>query len=114
MSSTCIDTDNAADMAARSQNKRRAKAMHCPHCDSPMRVRNSLMPSPVCRQGQMDCTNAECGFRSSFTVTLDRTLALAADPNPSVNLPLAPHTRKRMERALEAEHARTFVVSTSD
>ncbi|WP_205527613.1 MULTISPECIES: ogr/Delta-like zinc finger family protein [Halomonas] len=63
----------------------------CPHCGSPMRIRNSVGVTPLYREAWIHCTNeVECGFRAKMGLELIHTTCPSAKPNPEVELPAAP------------------------
>lgn len=86
--------------------KRRAAAMRCPHCDTPLRIRHSEQQSPVYRDGVMECPSDACGWRGGYSMSLDSTIAISLNPNPEVSLPLSRQARQRMEAAMAHDDSR--------
>lgn len=91
----------------------RRAAMCCPHCGEATRTTYSRLQSPVCRQGGIECTDPECGWRGSFSLTIDSTSVPASVPNDRVNLPLSQAARQRMRGALTDDDARRVDMSNS-
>jgi|GEM_PF-3417579 len=100
-----------AEAASRARKRR---AMPCPHCGEALRVRYSQMQSETCRQGGMECTNACCGWRGTFSTTLDATHVQSAQPRADVRIPLSRAARRRMEQALAQDDARRVRVESNE
>lgn len=71
-----------------SRNTRRIK---CPHCGDNLRIRNSEQVTPVYREAWVHCVNETgCGFRAKMGMELIHTTCPSAQPNPEIQLPMAP------------------------
>ncbi|WP_421865197.1 ogr/Delta-like zinc finger family protein [Motiliproteus sp.] len=70
--------------------------MQCPHCQGPIRVRNSVAMHPLLRSTFLQCMNLACGatFRGQAEITHE--ISPPATPNPDINLPMAPAAIRRM------------------
>jgi hypothetical protein len=66
----------------------RMPAIACPHCQSRAIVRNSWDITGMVRELRMTCDNLDCGHVFVAQLSVIRTLRPAAQPNPSVHIPL--------------------------
>lgn len=60
----------------------------CPHCRAPAKVRSSKELTPLFKELRLQCTDLECGHTFVASLTIDRTIAPSARPNPSIRLPI--------------------------
>lgn len=73
-------------------------AFTCSHCYAPARMRTADDQHILMRTLYIECTNLGCGavFRGEAVIT--HQLALPVEPNPQVNLPLAPSAMRKKAR----------------
>ena len=76
----------------RSNNPR----LTCPHCGGFARIRRSKGLTPTCREGVLECQDAECGWRGNVAFEIFQTLSPSLKPNPEVRLPLSPGLREQL------------------
>lgn len=75
------------------QSPPRANGIRCPHCGSRARIRSSRSLSPLYREQTYQCLNIECGHIYVAGIEVLRTVSPSAQPNPSIDIPLAAHLR---------------------
>ncbi|WP_413615736.1 ogr/Delta-like zinc finger family protein [Halomonas cupida] len=68
----------------------------CPHCGQFARVRYSEQITPLYREGVVECQNAECGWRGSFSMEFTATLTPSQQPAPGIKLPLKASVRRAL------------------
>jgi hypothetical protein len=73
----------------------------CPHCRARSTARSSRDMSITFREVTFACTNPECGHTYVVNMEFARTLSPSATPDLSLNLPLSPHVRERLEQQLD-------------
>ena len=105
--SESLSSDRAREMRGARHREWRVRAMKCPHCEGALRTRWSKRVARTTRQGVYECTTADCGWRGTFTLSIDATETPSAAPDPDVWLPLTRDAERRVRRALEAQQAHT-------
>lgn len=78
--------------------------LRCPHCQSSIRVRNSVAQHPLLRAMYLQCTNLACGATFRGQMEFTHVLSPSACPNPAVDLPLADQLMR--QQAIEREQSK--------
>lgn len=68
----------------------------CPHCRSKIRIRTSVGEHFFFRRAYLQCTNEGCGFTALGTFEITHEMSPSGMPNPSINLPAAPSSLRRI------------------
>ncbi|GEN25415.1 hypothetical protein HCU01_33640 [Halomonas cupida] len=66
----------------------------CPHCQSRTYTRSSRRLVPVLTDVYAQCTNPECGWAGKLQVEVVLTTCPSRNPNPEVDIPLEPRSRR--------------------
>ncbi|SDK70382.1 ogr/Delta-like zinc finger family protein [Billgrantia gudaonensis] len=66
----------------------------CPHCHERAMTRTSKRPVPVFYEVYAQCTNPRCGWGGKIQVEFVTTTSPSRLPNPDVNIPVEPASRR--------------------
>ncbi|WP_299307830.1 ogr/Delta-like zinc finger family protein [uncultured Croceicoccus sp.] len=66
----------------------------CPHCSSRATVRTSRAVTPLYRQLNIACRNAECGHTFAADMTITHTISPSAIPDPEIHLRTSTFARR--------------------
>lgn len=68
----------------------------CPHCSARAITRTSRRTLPVFSEVYAQCTNHACGWSGKFHLEAVLTTNPSRSPNPDVNIPVDPASRRQL------------------